>query len=130
MADYTLSASITADSSKFQKSMKKAADAMDALSAKCTGLGDVLGSIGGKMSSAGTKLTALEAAVAGVAAAAGKNIVETGASFEDAMANVSAVSGSTGTELQKLSDKAKEMGAKTKFSASEAADAIDRKSVV
>ena len=124
MADYTLSASITADSSKFQKSMKKAADAMDALSAKCTGLGDVLGSIGGKMSSAGAKLTALEAAVAGVAAAAGKNIVETGASFEDAMANVSAVSGSTGTELQKLSDKAKEMGAKTKFSASEAADAM------
>ena len=124
MADYTLSASITADSSKFQKSMKKAADAMDALSAKCTGLGDVLGSIGGKMSSAGAKLTALEAAVAGVAAAAGKNIVETGASFEDAMANVSAVSGSTGTELQKLSDKAKEMGAKTRFSASEAADAM------
>lgn len=124
MADYTLSASITADSSKFQKSMKKAADAMDALSAKCTGLGDVLGSIGGKMSSAGAKLTALEAAVAGVAAAAGKNIVETGASFEDAMANVSAVSGSTGAELQKLSDKAKEMGAKTKFSASEAADAM------
>ena len=37
--------------------------------------------------------------------------------FEQGMANVSAISGATGAELTALSDKAKEMGATTKFSA-------------
>ena len=40
------------------------------------------------------------------------------------MANVAAISGATGDDLQALRDKAREMGEKTKFSASEAADAM------
>ena len=47
-----------------------------------------------------------------------------GSSFEAAMSKVSAISGSTGDDLQSLTDKAKEMGAKTKFSASESAEAL------
>lgn len=47
-----------------------------------------------------------------------------GSSFEAAMSKVSAISGSTGSDLQALTDKAKEMGAKTKFSASESAEAL------
>ena len=41
------------------------------------------------------------------------------------MANVAAISGATGDDLQALRDKAREMGSKTKFSASEAAEAMN-----
>lgn len=54
----------------------------------------------------------------------GKDIVETGVQFEKGMAEVSAISGATGEELAALADKAKEMGAKTKFSALESAEAM------
>ena len=41
------------------------------------------------------------------------------------MSEVSAVSGATGKDLEALKDKAKEMGTSTKFSASEAAEAMN-----
>ena len=40
------------------------------------------------------------------------------------MSNVEALSGASGDELESLSDKAKEMGATTKFTAGESADAL------
>ena len=68
-------------------------------------------------------VTAVGTASAAMAVMAGYS-VKVGSSFEAGMSKVSAISGATGDELQKLTDKAKEMGAKTKFSASEAADAF------
>ncbi|MGN0398811.1 MAG: phage tail tape measure protein [Blautia sp.] len=59
-------------------------------------------------------------AVAGIGTAA----IKVGAEFEAAMSNVAAISGATGSELEALTDKAKEMGAKTKFSATESAQAF------
>lgn len=50
--------------------------------------------------------------------------IETGKNFDSSMSNVGAISGATGGDLEKLRDKAKEMGEKTKFSASEAADGM------
>ena len=50
--------------------------------------------------------------------------VKTAADFEAAMDNVQAIAGVTTEEMGLLSEKAKEMGAKTKFSATEAADAF------
>ena len=41
------------------------------------------------------------------------------------MSQVAAVAGATGSDLEALRDKAREMGAKTKFSASEAAEAMN-----
>ena len=41
------------------------------------------------------------------------------------MSQVAAVSGATGSEFDALRDKAREMGSKTKFSASEAAEAMN-----
>ena len=58
-------------------------------------------------------------------AAAGTAAVKTAADFDAAMSKVAAVSGATGDELDALRDKAREMGAKTKFSASEAAEAMN-----
>ena len=74
--------------------------------------------------SAAIAVTAL-AGVGTAVAAAGGLAVKVGSDFEAAMSKVAAVSGATGTDLSKLTEKAKEMGAKTKFSASEAAEAMN-----
>lgn len=58
--------------------------------------------------------------IVGVGAAA----VKTATDFEAGMSEVKAISGATGSELDALRDKAIEMGAKTKFSASDSADAF------
>lgn len=50
--------------------------------------------------------------------------INTAGDFEASMSNVEALSGASGDELESLSDKAKEMGATTKFTAGESADAL------
>ena len=57
--------------------------------------------------------------------AIGTAAVKTASDFDSAMSKVAAVSGATGDDLQALRDKAREMGSKTKFSASEAAEAMN-----
>lgn len=54
-----------------------------------------------------------------------KDTVETYKDFEAAMSQVQAISGATSTELVKLTNKAKEMGATTKFTAEESAQAFN-----
>lgn len=51
--------------------------------------------------------------------------IQVGAAFDTEMSKVAAISGASGDELQKLREKAKEMGATTQFSASEAASALE-----
>lgn len=53
-----------------------------------------------------------------------KQTIEVGKNFDSSMANVAALSGATEEELAQLRDTAKEFGSTTKFSASEAADAL------
>ena len=51
-------------------------------------------------------------------------VIEIGSAVEMGMSTVQAISGATGDDLTALTDKAKEMGANTKFSATEAAEAM------
>lgn len=78
--------------------------------------------------SAASKMTGLmkkSAAVIGVASvAAAKKTIDVGKSFEAGMSEVQAISGASGKDLEKLSAKAKQMGATTKFSATESATAL------
>ncbi len=83
--------------------------------------GEVLQDVGDKISGAGEKLLPITAGVTALGTAA----VKTASDFDSAMSKVAAVSGATGEELQALRNKAREMGAKTKFSASEAAEAMN-----
>lgn len=53
-----------------------------------------------------------------------KDIVKTGEAFEASMSRVKAVSGASSEQMELLEAKAREMGATTVFSASEAADAL------
>lgn len=83
--------------------------------------GEKLKTVGTNISNAGQALLPLTGVVMGLGTAA----VKTGMDFDAAMSKVSSVSGATGEELQSLRDKAREMGSKTKFSASEAAEAMN-----
>ena len=83
--------------------------------------GEKLQGVGSAIEGAGRKLMPVTAAVGGLSAAA----VKVASDFDSAMSQVAAVSGATGKELEALRDKAREMGSKTKFSASEAAEAMN-----
>ena len=76
---------------------------------------------------AGTALKGVGIAIAGVGTALlgiGAYAISVGTKFEAGMSKVKAISGATADDMQKLTDKAKEMGATTKFSATESADAL------
>lgn len=89
--------------------------------AKIGEAGQILQNAGDKISGAGEKLLPVTAGVTALGTAA----VKTASDFDSAMSKVAAVSGATGDDLQALRDKAREMGSKTKFSASEAAEAMN-----
>lgn len=77
--------------------------------------------VGQAIEGAGKKMLPVTGAVTALGVAA----IKTAADFDSAMSQVAAVSGATGNELEALREKAREMGAKTKFSASEAAEAMN-----
>lgn len=80
--------------------------------------------VGGKFEQAGQNITSagktLTTHVTAPIVALGTAAVKTAADFDEGMSKVAAISGATGDDLQALRDKAREMGAKTKFSATEA----------
>lgn len=77
--------------------------------------------IGGKFKDAGKALTAgLTLPIAGLGVAS----VKTGMDFEQSMSKVAALSGATGKEFQELEKIARDLGATTIFSASEAAEGM------
>ena len=84
-------------------------------------MGDGMQKAGDKISNAGEKLMGVTTAIAGVTTVS----VKTFADFEAQMSKVGAISGATGEDLEKLGEKAKEMGAKTKFSATESGEAME-----
>lgn len=86
-----------------------------------TKIGSNLQSAGKSIISAGKTLTThVTVPIVGLGTAA----VKTTSDFESAMSKVSAISGATGSDLDALNQKAQEMGAKTKFSATESAEAF------
>ena len=89
---------------------------------KLQDVGDKLKEVGEKTVNAGKKVSTYVTApiVAGFTAA-----VKVTADFDEAMSKVQAVSGASGDDFTQLRDKAREMGEKTKFSATEAAEAMN-----
>ncbi|WP_415933002.1 phage tail tape measure protein [Ruminococcus champanellensis] len=104
------------------QNLQREAGASSTALAKLGQAGEMLEKAGDKIADVGTTLTTH---VTVPIAAAGTAAVKTAADFDSAMSKVAAVSGAAGDELDALRDKAREMGAKTKFSASEAADAMN-----
>lgn len=83
--------------------------------------GKKMETVGNSIAGAGKKMMGVTTVIGGVGVAA----VKTAADFDSAMSQVAAVSGATGKDFDALRNKAHEMGAKTKFSATEAAEAMN-----
>lgn len=84
-------------------------------------VGNRLTKVGNGMKSLGQEMSMrLTAPIVGL----GGGVVKTAADFEESMDKVSAISGSTGEDFNKLRDLAKKLGAETRFSASEAAEGM------
>lgn len=103
------------------RDLERQAEQSSVVLQKIGAAGEKLRDVGSAIEGAGQKLMPVTAAVGGLATAA----VKVASDFDSAMSQVAAVSGATGKELDALRDKAREMGSKTKFSASEAAEAMN-----
>lgn len=64
------------------------------------------------------------AAIASAVKQATDYVIQVGSAFEASMSEVQAISGATGAELEKMSAKAKQLGASSKYSATEASQAF------
>ena len=101
------------DTAKMSKELKEAGENLE-------NLGGKLETVGGKLNSAGNTLIGLSAPIVAFAGYATK----AGVDFEYGMAQVQAISGATGKELEQLTEKAKEIGATTQWSSKQAAEGL------
>ena len=106
-------------SKNLKNSLNGTTTGMKKFGSQSNGTGNILTSLASKAAVAIGAFVGIQQAVS-----FGKDVINTGMQFEQGMANVSAISGATGAELTVLSEKAKQMGATTKFSALEASDAM------
>lgn len=106
---------------QFTSPMQKSIQAMTNGSKNAIKLGKNIEKAGKSISAVGGSLTTtLTMPIAGLAAAS----VKTAADFEASMSNVSAITGATGEDFQKLKDLAQDLGKTTAWSASEVAEAM------
>ena len=81
--------------------------------------------LGDAAKAVGAALAAAFAASTAAVAAFSKSAVDVGSAFDKSMSQVAATMGKTVSEVESLRDFAQEMGAKTAFSATQAADALN-----
>lgn len=104
----------TSGISEARSALQDFVSSTDSLSTRFQNLGSSVSKIGSTF----TKTLTLPLVGIGTAA------TSVAATFEESMSKVEAISGATSEEMGALTDKAIEMGAKTKFSAKESADAF------
>lgn len=112
MADYTLSAKLTADASQLKSEFTNVQNSLKSMNSN-------MQSAGASMTSTGAKLTA---GVSAPIAAAGATFIKTGATFEQTMSKVEAISGASAKDMEKYEKQARDLGKATKYSATEAAE--------
>lgn len=109
------------DTSKFSKGFKSAYNDLKVFGDKSATAEQKVKGLSSAFKTTGSILTKnVTLPLVGVGAMA----VKVASDFESGMSEVQAISGATGKDLEDLKDKAIEMGAKTKFSATESADAF------
>ena len=109
---------------KFGKEAKETGQDLETAGKKSSTFADVL-----KANLTGEAIISGLQAIGDKAKEAAEFVVEVGSSFEAGISEVEAISGATGSELEKLKNKAKELGSSTKFSATEAASAMTNMSL-
>lgn len=109
------------DTSKFKAGLKDAQSTLSDFVNSSNSAGTRFQALGSSLKTVGNTITA---SVSLPLLALGAGAIKTASDFEAGMSKVSALSGATGNDLKMLEDKAKEMGATTKYSATEASDAL------
>lgn len=105
----------------FTKPMANAVSAFEERSKSMMRAGKDIEKVGKGISNTGKTLTAtVTTPIMGL----GISAIKTAADFEKGMSTVQSICGASGKDLVNLSDKAREMGAKTKYSATEATEAF------
>lgn len=118
MDSFSVVAVISANISKYQNALKQVYGETNKLKDLTTMNSQVMGA---SMQSVGKALTfGVTAPLVGI----GIKSVKTASEFEAAMSKVKAISGATGGDFKKLEDIAKKMGATTKFTAIDSAEAL------
>ena len=112
---------IELDASKFTHGLRMCAQQIKDFNSSTKSTSEKLTTLGGTFKTMGGSLTK---DITLPLLAVGAGAIKTSADFEKSMSNVQALSGATGKDLEDLTNIAKEMGAKTQFSDSEAADAL------
>src|SRR5690625_765385 len=113
---------VGADVSNFTSSLRQATSEMRSFSSQASSQMSGMQSSANAMSSIGSTMTRnVTLPLVGIGTAA----TITGAKFQRQMSTVGAVSGATGADMEALSDKAREMGATTMFSATEAGEGME-----
>lgn len=105
---------------RYKNQSDEVANSIKAGTANIEDFADKLNSSSEKITSTGKKFSIVSAVVGGIGVAG----LKTAADFEEAMSSVKAISGATGDDFQKLKEKAEYMGATTKFTATESANAM------
>lgn len=109
------------DTTKFTSGISSALQQLKSVATSSSTASQKISALGNVMSTTGSSLTKyVTTPVVGLGAAATKLASD----FESSMSKVQAISGSNVEQMEALTDKAIEMGAKTKFSAKESADAF------
>lgn len=113
---------IILDTNGFVTSLQSAQRSMGQFSA------DVALKIGGAFSTVGNTISTFGNTISNVLSKPLQNFAKSAftemASFENGLKRAAVISGTTGADLERLSEKAKEMGRTTKFSATEATEAL------
>lgn len=127
---------LTKDINNYEKQLKLVSKAEEMAEKSGRSLDDCLEEIENHSKGASEGFTIMKGAIAnliadGIRSAVDamkdfvKETINVGKEFDASMSQVGAVSGATGEDLEKLRQKAKEMGASTKYSASEVADGFN-----
>lgn len=121
MADYTLSAKITGDSSSFEKSMDNVKTSVSDTQKKLSTYSDKVTSIGTSVKNVGTKMTTgLTLPIAAVGTVAGKMSLD----FEDALAKVSTIADTTEVSMEDLGASITNLSNETGIAASDIAENV------
>ena len=126
----------TAAIKKTESELSRYETALDEVENGAEQMGDAVEDSGKKAQHASDGFTVMKGALASLVADGirltigalkdlGKETFKAGADFESAMSQVQAVSGASAEDIDRLTEKAKEMGAQTKFSATESAEAFN-----
>lgn len=109
------------DASKFKSGLKDAQSTLKEFTNNSNSAGTRFQALGSSLKTVGRTITT---AVSLPLLAVGAGAIKTAADFEAGMSKVAALSGATGDDLKMLEEEAKRMGATTKYSATESADAL------